>query len=622
MRLTLPRRGALPAALGGMLAVLRLLPRVSPALTLLLALGVIAATLLPLAFLVVTGLLVGSIPAAVSGGLDSDAGRHTVALLAAAAALIVGERLLGPVLGALAAVFGRRVDRHLQERVMSAVGGPSGVAHLEDPETLDLIVTAQAISTQGHRPGDAVRALASLLPSWFQALGAALILVTFRPWLGLAWVAMWPVVLYYLQREYLRVGSVARGETGALRRAAYYRDLALTGAPAKEVRIWGLPGWLQERFQTAWQQAMAPIWTARRPGRRVLWLSTATVVAADLCALALLALAALRGELTLAALAVYLQAVIEASNFRAFDDVNMTLAHAAVAVPSLLELERRLSEHPLPGTASVAPDGPGEEIRLESVRFRYVGQTVDTLAGIDLSIPAGRSLAIVGANGAGKTTLVKLLCRMYEPSGGRICVDGVDLQTCDAHGWQHRVAAIFQDFARYHLPARDNVVMGAPALAGDTEKLKKAARKAGALDLVEALPRGWDTILSRQYTGGVDLSGGQWQRIALARAMFAVEGGARLLILDEPTANLDVRAEAELYDRFLELTAGLTTILISHRFSTVRRADQIIVLEGGRIVEQGTHDELMDAGGRYATMFTLQAARFSDESADIPEGVI
>ena len=235
------------------------------------------------------------------------------------------------------------------------------------------------------------------------------------------------------------------------------------------------------------------------------------------------------------------------------------------------------------------------------------------LSGLDMVIPAGRSIAIVGANGAGKTTLIKLLCRMYDPTAGRITVDGADLRHVDPVDWQRRVAAIFQDFARYHLSARDNVALGATDLAGDARPLRAAAEKAGALALIEGLPRGWDTVLSRQYAGGVDLSGGQWQRVALARALLAVEGGARLLILDEPTAALDVRAEAELYDRFLEITAGLTTILISHRFSTVRRADRICVLADGRVAEQGTHDELVAQGGRYATMFALQAARFTSE---------
>jgi ATP-binding cassette subfamily B protein len=176
------------------------------------------------------------------------------------------------------------------------------------------------------------------------------------------------------------------------------------------------------------------------------------------------------------------------------------------------------------------------------------------------------------------------------------------------------VAAIFQDFVQYKFSAHDNVAVGALERAGDRAAVKAAAHRAGAAVVVERLPNGWDTTLSRQFTGGADLSGGEWQRLALARALFAVGGGAGVLVLDEPTASLDVRAEAELYDRFLDLTSGVTTVVISHRFSTVRRADRIVVLDGGRVVEDGTHDELVAAGGRYAQMYALQASRFTSDA--------
>jgi ATP-binding cassette subfamily B protein len=297
----------------------------------------------------------------------------------------------------------------------------------------------------------------------------------------------------------------------------------------------------------------------------------------------------------------------------------MNLAYAAASVPSLRRLDQRLQRDVHRGTARLAVDAPRDGIRFDGVGMHYPGQKGDALSGIDLTIPAGRSIAIVGANGAGKTTLVKLLCGLYRPSTGCVAVDGANLTTICPESWQHRVAAIYQDFARFHFSARDNIGMGAVELLNgpDQERtdraLRAAAERAGILDLIETLPHGWDTVLSREYEGGVDLSGGQWQRVALARALFAVEGGARVLVLDEPTANLDVRAEAELYDRFLEITAGLTTILISHRFSTVRRAEYIVVLDGGTIVERGTHDDLVAQGGRYAAMFRLQADRFVEE---------
>jgi ABC-type multidrug transport system fused ATPase/permease subunit len=224
--------------------------------------------------------------------------------------------------------------------------------------------------------------------------------------------------------------------------------------------------------------------------------------------------------------------------------------------------------------------------------------------GLDLTVPAGSSLAVVGQNGAGKTTLAKLLCRLYDPDSGSIQVDGTDLRDLDVDAWRTRVTAVFQDFLKLELPLRDNV---APAGASEAD-IRAALADAGAADLAEL-----DTRLATGYDDGTDLSGGQWQRVALARALCAVRQGAGLVLLDEPTAQLDVRGEAAIFDRILTATRDVTTILISHRFSTVRHADRICVLEHGRVVELGSHDELMALGGRYRTMFDLQAKRFTAE---------
>jgi ATP-binding cassette subfamily B protein len=239
------------------------------------------------------------------------------------------------------------------------------------------------------------------------------------------------------------------------------------------------------------------------------------------------------------------------------------------------------------------------------VRFGYPTTNETVLEGLDLTIPAGSSLAIVGQNGAGKTTLAKLLCRLYEPQAGSIEVDGVDLRELELESWRSRVTAVFQDFVRFELPLRDNV---APRGAPD-DVIRAALADAGASQLGEL-----NTVLARGYEGGTDLSGGQWQRVALARALCAVRQGANVVLLDEPTAQLDVRGEAEIFERILRATADVTTILVSHRFSTVRHADRICVLEHGRVIELGTHEELMAARGRYCTMFELQAQRFGDDT--------
>jgi ABC-type multidrug transport system fused ATPase/permease subunit len=229
------------------------------------------------------------------------------------------------------------------------------------------------------------------------------------------------------------------------------------------------------------------------------------------------------------------------------------------------------------------------------------------LDGFDLTIPAGTSLAIVGQNGAGKTTLAKLLCRLYDPQNGAIEIDGTDVRDFDLTEWRTRLAAVFQDFTRFELSLRDNV---APSGAPDDVVLS-ALDAAGASKLARL-----DTVLARGYDDGIELSGGQWQRVALARALCAVKEGAGVVLLDEPTAQLDVRGEAEIFERILAATRHCTTILISHRFSTVRHVDRICVLERGKVVEFGTHVELMALNGRYRTMFDLQAQRFGAEDEE------
>jgi ABC-type multidrug transport system fused ATPase/permease subunit len=292
----------------------------------------------------------------------------------------------------------------------------------------------------------------------------------------------------------------------------------------------------------------------------------------------------------------------------AFGGLSWALDGASAPVAAVLRLEPAMGQRGALSASSSSrrADGlPAREVRFREVTFAYPGSERPVLDGFDLTVPAGSSLAIVGQNGAGKTTLAKLLCRLYDPQGGAIEVDGVDLREFDVDAWRSRLAAVFQDFIRFELPLRDNV---APGGAPD-HVVVAALAEAGASDLARL-----DTPLARGYDGGTDLSGGQWQRVALARALSAVRLGAGLVLLDEPTAQLDVRGEAEIFDRILAATRKVTTILISHRFSTVRHADRICVLEHGRVIELGTHDELMALEGRYRTMFDLQAQRFSADA--------
>jgi ABC-type multidrug transport system fused ATPase/permease subunit len=323
-----------------------------------------------------------------------------------------------------------------------------------------------------------------------------------------------------------------------------------------------------------------------------------------------LAHAAAHGHLDIRAVTIFAQAALGTSAL-AFGEVDWWFRQGSQPVPVVLDLVddlRATATVPREGTAPA--HAPRDAIVFDNVTFAY-RDGPNIFDGLSLRIPAGKSIAVVGQNGAGKTTLAKLLCRLYDPTGGAIEVDGTDLRDLEIGSWREQVTAVFQDFIRFELTLRENV---APAGAPDAT-VTAALESAGAANLASL-----DTILARGYEGGTDFSGGQWQRIALARALCAVRVGAGVVILDEPTAQLDVRGEAEIFERILTATRDCTTILISHRFSTVRQADRICVLEEGKVIELGSHDELMALGGRYCTMFELQASRFgadAEEDADV-----
>ncbi|MBO2458674.1 ABC transporter ATP-binding protein [Actinomadura violacea] len=578
------------------------------------ALLVVANAVLPNASLVALGYAVGRIPAAAAAHLHGAAGRALAVALLTAGLLYAATLLTGPYQEWLSTCVKARLVDDLQSRLMAAVSGPVGVAHLEDPETQDQLELARGRLT-GHVPADAPVALASAAGSRLAGIVACAVLATFRWWLGLALLAVWLLIRRPLRKIILAQIVGFRTKAEVLRRAWYFLYLAIRPAAAKELRVFGLGDWTIDRYREHWATGMATNReTYARLSRRA-YLLAGLVLAAYLVACGTLAYAALHHRIGLRELSVMLPLLPATMYAGTVTTSDISAEWMVSALPDHAALEARLhaAREELDGGRD--PAGlPAHGIRLDGVRFAYPGGE-PVLDGLDLEIPAGRSTAIVGVNGAGKTTLVKLLARMHDPTGGTVTVDGVPLRDLDAARWQRRFAAVFQDFNRYPLPLAENVALGAAGHLGDAAGRDRAAARAGALDLAAQV--GWDTVLSRQYADGTDLSGGQWQRVALARALFAVEHGAAVLVLDEPTAWLDVRAEAAFYDRFLDLTRGLTSIVISHRFSTVRRADRICVLDGGRLAEQGTHDELMALGGTYAEMFRLQAARFrEDEESD------
>jgi ATP-binding cassette subfamily B protein len=576
--------------------------------------GTVAALrgLVPAAVAVLAGRAVAAVPGAIRAGGLHGTGRRLAVVLLAIVALYAADQVVDSFTFALEEGWAMRLFATVEQRTMRALLAPPLLDHLLDADVQRLADLAGRQEWPNIAPFSTacLRAITWLVGG----LAQGVLVFRFSPLLAVAATGGWIAVGQWLQHREL-VALIGGWER--VRRPQYFRRLALEHRSAGEVRVFRLGGWLIGRFDKGWRAAMAQVWRERAAtGRRLVGL-IAILVAGNLVGIAFVARAALNGSLSPSRAAVVATALVGLTQLALPQHWTEGWLRGASRLPSLLELERVTSRERARVTPreAVPVDGrPLETVRFEDVTFFYPGRTAPVLDRVNLEIPAGRSLGIVGLNGAGKTTLVKLLARLHDPTSGRITVDRIDLRDFDPVAWQRRVAAIFQEFIRYPLTAADNVTLGGLREPVDDGALDEAARTSGAADLVRELSKGWGTVLSRRYSGGTDLSGGLWQRIALARAVHAIRAGAGVLILDEPTANLDVKGEAELFDRFLEVASGATTVLISHRFSTVRRADRIVVLEAGRITEDGTHDSLLVEGGRYAELFDLQAGRYRDRT--------
>lgn len=586
--------------------------RASPYLSLATVMATIVAGLAPLASVVVVGALVGHIPEVISSGLDSPAGRTAILLAVAATLLFAFQWGVTSVQTTAATAVGDRVDFALQRRLMAAVMSPAGISHLEDPRSLDLIEVGRSTFRGWIRPGRLGLGLSQLVNARLTLLGACVILARFSWVLALVMLvaALWAE--YEAQLASRRGAEHHYGSTPLARRTSFFYDLGVTPDAAKEIRIFGLADFLVDRFSSTWRLATAETFTKDGARTRA---AAILLILITLLSIALLSYDAARGRLGLTSIMVYAQAIMltlagVSAAAAARLDCEMALGTLDRYYQAMEVLQPAIDQHPAGGRS--AEGLPEREIRFDKVSFRYPGATSDALHDLDLVVPAGQSLAIVGANGAGKTTLIKLLCRLYEPASGRITVDGASLADLDTVSWRHRIAPVFQDYVRYQLSASSNIALGFAPAQDDKDGLEAAAEEAGAAEAIGRLPRGWDTVLSAEYTDGADLSGGEWQKVALARALFALRHGASVLVLDEPTANLDARSEAKLYERFLDLTAGVTSIVVSHRFSTVRQASLIAVIHDGQVAELGSHDELLARDGHYAKMFVAQASRFDD----------
>ena len=569
----------------------------------------------PAGVILASGELVRSLRAAVEPGGDTTAPFVALGWMVLG---LVAVALAGNALGFVARQLDVAVSLEVHDAAAAAALATPTVAPLDDPAFADELQAVREAEKRGTLRRTATE-LATVVGARLRGISAFVVLLGFEWWAPLALAAAWALtnVLFLKSAENGISMEMNDGATG-LRRSEYLRTLALDAPAAKEVRVFGLGGWIVAGYGDAWMEALRGMWKTRGGHRLLNVAANLALLVSHVGVLYALALAASRGEITGAALLVFVQAALATADLGVVGDAQWWLAQALAVAGRAASLRARANAAPAPTVAATKALPPAGKvgISLQDVRFTYRGRPTPTLDGLTLDVPAGQSLAIVGENGAGKSTLIKLLCGLYEPDAGTIVLDG-GATPLQARG---RIGVIFQDFVRYPLALRENVGFGHLPLVTHRPALEASLRDAGGGELLEALPKGWDTVLSREFTDGADLSGGQWQRVALARALTAVRGGAGLLILDEPTASLDVRAETELFERFLELTRGVTTILVSHRLSSVRHADRIVVIDDGRVAEDGTHEQLMAAGGIYAHMFTLQARRFAEAELEAAEG--
>ena len=573
-----------------------ILPRADTPLAITWWTVLISRGLLPALFAIAMGNLVGAV----------NDGTSLAFPLAQVGLIFVLFQVLTPLHQVISSNLGSKTAAWLYDELTRACVAPSGMAHLENPENINDLTMARDfdLGISGPPLNISMDFIASGLVEFIGGTASAFVLFAYAWWAPLVLGGAWLATHYLLRESGVWKDRNTTRVQSAQRHAHYAYKIAVEPHAAKELRLFGMSNWIVDRFRESRQLLHDLRWEATRLREKSMFWCVLLVISANIILFYSMAWSALNGDLELNQMVTFASAAISTSMI-AFGGLSWAMDSASAPAVAVMSLhEKMLPSAVLSEGDKSALGVPRQQIKFQDVSFAYPGFTKPVLENFSLEIPAGSSIAIVGQNGAGKTTLAKLLCRLYDTTDGDIMVDGTRLSEFNISNWRTRVAAVFQDFIRFELTLRENV---APLGAPDSDIIA-ALEDAGAANLA-----GLDTTLSKAYTDGIDLSGGQWQRIALARALCAVRQGAGLVLLDEPTAQLDVRGEAEIFNRILDATRDLTTILISHRFSTVRRADRICVLEEGRVIEFGSHEELMALNGRYHTMFELQASRFDEQ---------
>ncbi|MEA2549337.1 MAG: ATP-binding cassette, subfamily bacterial [Chloroflexota bacterium] len=554
----------------------------------------------------------------------------TVLLLAAAQFLVFAlSSFLSTLRNVCQQLLQERVTNTIQLEIMDHAA-KLDLSFFEDSTSYDLLRRAQQGASS--RPLFMVSGVFGLIQTAIALASMIVALLFLSPLLALVALVA-PIPAFVADTRYgWRGYSFARWASPLRRRMDYLTTLVTTDTYAKEVKLFGLGPYFIDRFRQ-----LATVYQDRQRGLVVTryfvgfgW-SSLTTLAGSLTYL-YVALQVIAGKLTLGSLTFFTQAVASVQGsvqgllggFGSMYENNLYLndLFELLATPVGIEgaagdgsdaTSRRPSGEEAAARPVLDPATARGELTFDHVTFRYPGREEDALTDVSFTIAPGETVAVVGRNGAGKSTLIKLVTRLYDPTGGRILLDGIDLRELEPAAVRSLIGGMFQDYVTYQASAAENIGLGELDRIEDRDAVIDAAVKGGADTLLDRLPEGWDTPLGKWFDGGVELSGGEWQKIALGRAFMR---DARILLLDEPTSALDAQAEFELFARLRSLARGRTAIYISHRFSTVRQADRILFLEHGRLVEEGTHAELMALGGRYARLFTLQAAAYTGEPVD------
>ncbi|HVW85849.1 MAG TPA: ABC transporter ATP-binding protein [Bryobacteraceae bacterium] len=519
-----------------------------------------------------------------------------------------GLACMGNVLGRAIGYFDGRIadnfSREVSLRIMRHAARLD-LASFEDPVFYDKLERARVQATDRI---NMLNAIGNLIQQFVTLASLAIALVFYNPLL-LLFLVVCVVPSFLGESHFAFLGySLAFRLTPLRRELDYLRVLGTSRESAKEMKIFGLAPWLRERFSDLTDTLIDE---NKRMARRRLGWGTFFAIVGSLGyygAYAWVVIQAVQGRISVGELQFLINTIAgSAGQIQAVFSTFTSIADQALFLTDLLEFFAMKPGIESRKDAIPAPRPIRQGFEFQNVGFHYPGVERQILKNLNFRIEPGERIALVGANGQGKTTFVKLMARLYDPTEGRILLDGVDLRDYDVDSLQREIGIIFQDFVRYDMLARTNIGVGRLDHLDDEEKLREAAHKSRADEILRKLPRQFDQMLGRRFEGGVDLSGGEWQKFALARAYLR---DAQVLILDEPTAALDAVAEYEVFRRFSELTEGRMAILISHRFSTVRMSDRIVVLEDGAIREQGTHEQLVTRGGKYAEMFELQAANY------------